>query len=84
MKMDLFSAGNLGSIELNNRIVMAPLTRNRAGENGVPQSINVTYYEQRATAGLIVTEATPFQRWRTVILHCLVFIRMNKSQVGKK
>jgi N-ethylmaleimide reductase len=38
---------------------MAPLTRNRAGEGGVPQDINVKYYEQRASAGLIITEATP-------------------------
>ena len=56
---DLFSPVELGDIVLKNRIVMAPLTRNRAGEGGVPQDINVTYYEQRATAGLIVTEATP-------------------------
>lgn len=56
---DLFSAGQLGSIAIKNRIVMAPLTRNRAGEGGVPQAINVEYYTQRATAGLIVTEATP-------------------------
>ncbi len=59
MTLDLFSPVSLGSIQLSNRIVMAPLTRNRAGEHGVPQSINVTYYEQRASAGLIVTEATP-------------------------
>ncbi len=59
MTADLFSAVSLGSIALNNRMVMAPLTRNRAGEGGVPQAINVSYYEQRATAGLIVTEATP-------------------------
>jgi N-ethylmaleimide reductase len=38
---------------------MAPLTRNRAGEGGVPQEMNVKYYEQRASAGLIITEATP-------------------------
>ena len=38
---------------------MAPLTRNRAGEGGVPHDLNLTYYEQRATAGLIITEATP-------------------------
>jgi N-ethylmaleimide reductase len=56
---DLFTAGQLGSIAIKNRIVMAPLTRNRAGEGGVPQPINVEYYAQRATAGLIVTEATP-------------------------
>lgn len=59
MALDLFSPTALGSIKLSNRIVMAPLTRNRAGEQGVPQPINVTYYEQRASAGLIVTEATP-------------------------
>lgn len=59
MSKDLFSPATLGSISLKNRIVMAPLTRNRAGEGAVPQPINVTYYEQRATAGLIVTEATP-------------------------
>ena len=57
--MDLFSAGKLGSIALSNRVVMAPLTRNRAGEGGIPQDMNATYYAQRASAGLIVTEATP-------------------------
>ncbi|MEZ0209712.1 MAG: alkene reductase, partial [Methylophilus sp.] len=59
MALDLFSSLTLGAIALKNRVVMAPLTRNRAGEGGVPQAINVTYYEQRATAGLIITEATP-------------------------
>ncbi|MDP8567638.1 alkene reductase [Methylophilus aquaticus] len=59
MALDLFSPATLGAIALKNRIVMAPLTRNRAAEGGVPQAMNVTYYEQRATAGLIVTEATP-------------------------
>ena len=60
MALDLFSPAQLGAISLKNRIVMAPLTRSRAPkENGVPQPMNVTYYEQRATAGLIVTEATP-------------------------
>lgn len=59
MALDLFSPAKLGSIALKNRIVMAPLTRNRAGEGGVPQDLNVTYYEQRASAGLIITEATP-------------------------
>lgn len=59
MAIDLFTPTKVGSIALNNRIVMAPLTRNRAGEGNVPQDINVTYYEQRASAGLIITEATP-------------------------
>ena len=60
MALDLFSPVNLGSIALKNRMVMAPLTRSRAPKGtGVPQDLNVTYYAQRATAGLIVTEATP-------------------------
>ena len=60
MALDLFSPINLGSISLKNRMVMAPLTRSRAPKDGgVPQAMNVTYYEQRATAGLIITEATP-------------------------
>jgi len=56
---DLFTPIKVGSIELPNRIVMAPLTRNRAGEGNVPTDLNTLYYEQRATAGLIITEATP-------------------------
>ncbi len=55
---DLFAPIALGDIDLANRIVMAPLTRNRAGPGNVPQALNVEYYVQRATAGLIVTEAT--------------------------
>ena len=60
MALDLFSPAKLGSISLKNRMVMAPLTRSRAPKDtGVPQDLNVTYYAQRATAGLIITEATP-------------------------
>ncbi len=60
MALDLFSPAKLGSIELKNRMVMAPLTRSRAPKDtGVPQDLNITYYQQRATAGLIITEATP-------------------------
>ena len=60
MTLDLFSPITLGSISLKNRIIMAPLTRSRAPkDSGVPQAMNVTYYEQRASAGLIITEATP-------------------------
>ena len=60
MTLDLFSPITLGTVSLKNRIVMAPLTRSRAPrDSGVPQAMNVTYYEQRATAGLIITEATP-------------------------
>ncbi|TVP62198.1 MAG: alkene reductase, partial [Nodularia sp. (in: Bacteria)] len=55
---DLFASVQLGPYTLPNRIVMAPMTRNRAGEGNVPTAINAKYYAQRATAGLIVTEAT--------------------------
>ena len=54
----LFSPTSLGQLKLANRIVMAPLTRNRAGEGNVPQDLNVEYYRQRASAGLIITEAS--------------------------
>ena len=53
----LFDPLRLGDVTLANRIVMAPLTRNRS-PNAVPGDLAVTYYSQRATAGLIVTEAT--------------------------
>ena len=54
----LFDSIHFGSIAAANRIVMAPLTRNRAAAGQVPTALMVTYYEQRATAGLIVSEAT--------------------------
>lgn len=55
---NLFDPTKFGDIELANRIVMAPLTRNRSPK-AIPNNLNVTYYEQRATAGLIITEGTP-------------------------
>ena len=54
----LFDPVTIGDLKLANRIVMAPLTRNRS-PRAVPNDLNVTYYEQRASAGLIITEATP-------------------------
>ena len=54
----LFTPVDLGAIACRNRIVMAPMTRDRAGPGDVPNDIMVEYYRQRAGAGLIVTEAT--------------------------
>src|SRR5260221_9973139 len=54
----LFLPYQLGNIELNNRLVMAPMTRSRALEDNVPNPIAATYYAQRASAGLVITEAT--------------------------
>ena len=55
---DLFQPCTLGSLTLANRIVMAPLTRSRALAGDVPGPLAVTYYTQRASAGLIISEAT--------------------------
>jgi len=55
----LFTPAKAGAIELANRIVMAPLTRNRArAEDDAPYDLTAKYYEQRAGAGLIITEAS--------------------------
>lgn len=58
MQTDLFQPYQLGSLTLANRIVMAPLTRSRAGAGDVPTPLMATYYAQRASAGLIISEAT--------------------------
>lgn len=54
----LFEPYHLGSLTLSNRVVMAPLTRNRAGEGFVPSEFAATYYSQRASAGLLISEAS--------------------------
>ena len=57
--ISLFSPLRAGAIQMANRVVMAPLTRNRARpEDDSPHGLHVVYYRQRATAGLIITEAT--------------------------
>ena len=55
---DLFQPCRMGSLPLANRIVMAPLTRSRALAGDVPGPLTVTYYAQRASAGLIISEAS--------------------------
>lgn len=59
MSHKLFEQFNFGVISLKNRIVMAPMTRCRSGDGDIPTPLMVTYYSQRATAGLIITEGTP-------------------------
>ena len=58
----MFTPVKLGAIELKNRLVMAPLTRMRAIDGDVPNPLAKTYYEQRASAGLIISEATGISR----------------------
>jgi N-ethylmaleimide reductase len=55
---NLFKAINLGALQLPNRILMAPLTRCRADAEHVPTKIMADYYAQRASAGMIIAEAT--------------------------
>ena len=57
--LNLLTPFRLGRLELKNRLVMAPMTRSRAlGDGNVPNPLAVTYYAQRASAGLLITEAT--------------------------
>lgn len=56
--LTLFSPLELGPLALPNRIFMAPLTRCRASEGNIPNDLNKEYYSQRASAGLIISEAT--------------------------
>ncbi|MNC06751.1 N-ethylmaleimide reductase [compost metagenome] len=57
-RTDLFTPVTMGAMELANRIVMAPVTRSRYAEDGIPNELHAEYYAQRASAGLIVAEAT--------------------------
>lgn len=56
--MDLFTPVTLGDLRLDNRIVMAPLTRLRGGSDGAPRDLIVEHYRQRASVGLIIAEGT--------------------------
>ncbi|KQN02077.1 MULTISPECIES: alkene reductase [Sphingomonas] len=58
----LFDPITLGAVDAPNRIIMAPLTRGRADRDAVPTDIMVEYYTQRASAGLIISEATGVSR----------------------
>lgn len=58
MSSKLLSAFKLGSLEMPNRVVLAPLTRGRAGLSRTANKTIAKYYEQRASAGLLITEAT--------------------------
>ncbi len=62
MKGPLFQPLSMGSYQLKNRIVMAPMTRGRAGEARVPNDLMAEHYHQRSGAGLLITEATVISR----------------------
>ena len=69
MKIDLFSPVKLGSYNLPNRMVLAPMTRLRA-TGSIPQSLMATYYAQRASAGLIVNECTMVSPMSNGYMNC--------------
>ncbi len=58
----LFNPISVGSLKLKNRIVLAPMTRGRAGSERIPNDLMAEYYFQRASAGLLITEATVISR----------------------
>jgi N-ethylmaleimide reductase len=70
MTQQLLTPYTLGPNQLRNRVVMAPLTRMRTLPGNVPGPLNATYYAQRASMGLIITEELP------------VFIRRNRWKGG--
>ncbi|WP_434576284.1 alkene reductase [Pseudomonas sp. Z3-6] len=59
---NLFTPYTLGNLTLSNRVVLAPLTRNRAGQGFVPSEFAATYYSQRSSAGLLISEASQISR----------------------
>lgn len=74
MSGSLFSPVRIGDLDLANRVVMSPMTRDRAGPGDVPNELMIAYYRQRASAGLIVTEgaqpsAVGKGYWRTPGIH---------------
>ena len=68
MKTDIFKPAQIGFLQLKNRISMAPMTRAR-NEDGIPNENNALYYEQRAGAGLIITEGTAISETAKGVLY---------------
>ncbi|WP_291052345.1 MULTISPECIES: alkene reductase [unclassified Empedobacter] len=68
MKINIFKPAKIGSLELKNRIAMAPMTRAR-NKDGIPKQYNAEYYSQRTGAGLIITEGTAISTTASGVLH---------------
>ncbi len=80
----VFDTYTLGGITLSNRVVLAPLTRNRAGEGLVPSEFAAEYYSWRASAGLVITEATQISKQAQGYQNTPAFIRPNRSLHGAR
>ena len=70
--LNLFTPYTLGALTLSNRVVLAPLTRNRAGKGFVPSEFAAAYYSQRASAGLLISEASQISQ-QGQGYHCLLY-----------
>ncbi|HEY2755293.1 MAG TPA: hypothetical protein VGJ01_06055 [Pseudolabrys sp.] len=79
----LYSSTTLGSLTLQNRFVMSPMTRNRAPGN-IPNDLMAQYYAQRASAGLIVTEGTSPLPKGWAIRASLAFSRPSRRPAGRR
>jgi 2,4-dienoyl-CoA reductase-like NADH-dependent reductase (Old Yellow Enzyme family) len=77
----LFDPVQLGRLRLPNRIVMAPLTRNRAPD-AIPTPLMAQYYAQRASAGLQISEAQPSPTRARAMPTCPAFTAPSRSMVG--
>jgi N-ethylmaleimide reductase len=79
---DLLTPIEVGPLTLSNRIVMAPLTRSRAGPGNVPTPLSALYYAQRASAGLIILEQPRSRPRARAISARRVSIAPSRSQAG--
>ncbi len=83
MSQTLFDPIHAGELHLANRIAMAPLTRNRA-PGAVPRDITATYYAQRASAGLLITEATAISHQGQAMPTCPASTAPTSSTAGRR
>ncbi len=81
--MSLLSPYTLDDIRLSNRMVMAPMTRGRAIEGNVQGPLSVTYYVQRASAGLIITEGSQVSPQGVGFYRTPEFTPRNRSPAGR-
>jgi N-ethylmaleimide reductase len=82
--LELLTPVSLGAMALKNRLVMAPLTRMRAIDGDVPSPLAKTYYSQRASAGMIITEATQISPLGKGYPATPAFIPKRKRRLGKR
>ena len=80
----LFDELKIGNLELENRIIYSPLTRSRADDEGVQPEYAAEYYSQRASAGLLITEATNVSAMAKGYVRTPGIYRTRRSKAGEK